>query len=119
MNIRLYNAQILTMEQDVPVFQGEIWVENNIILSVIRTDKALNGSDSAQPSVIWDREIDCKGNLLMPGFKDAHTHSAMTFLRSFADDVPLQEWLEHYVFPMEAKITGEDIYHFTKFAIRE
>ena len=71
MNIRLYNAQILTMEQDVPVFQGEIWVENNIILSVIRTDKALNGSDSAQPSVIWDREIDCKGNLLMPGFKDA------------------------------------------------
>ncbi len=119
MNIRLYNAQILTMEQDVPVFQGEIWVENNIILSVIRTDKALNGSDSAQPSVIWDREIDCKGNLLMPGFKDAHTHSAMTFLRSFADDVPLQEWLEHYVFPMEAKITGEDIYHLTKLAILE
>ena len=34
----------------------------------------------------WDEEIDAEGNLIMPGFKNAHTHSAMTFLRSYADD---------------------------------
>ena len=32
-------------------------------------------------------------NLIMPGFKNAHTHSAMTFLRSHADDMKLDEWL--------------------------
>lgn len=119
MNIRLYNALILTMEKDNSVFRGEVWVKDSRILSVVRTDKSMAASDSTHTSVIWDREVDCKGNLLMPGFKDAHTHSAMTFLRSFTDDVPLQEWLEHYVFPMEAKISGEDIYHLTKLAILE
>ena len=63
--------------------------------------------------------MDCRDNLLMPGFKDAHTHSAMTFLRSYADDVPLQTWLNEKVFPMEAKLTGEDIYELTKLAVLE
>lgn len=55
----------------------------------------------------------------MPGFKDAHTHSAMTFLRSYADDLPLLEWLNQQVFPMEAKLTAEDIYHLSKLGILE
>ena len=60
-----------------------------------------------------------KGNLVMPGFANAHTHSAMTFLRSYADDLPLQEWLGQQVFPMEAKLTGEDIYELSSLAILE
>lgn len=67
----------------------------------------------------FDRVIDCHGNLLMPGFKNAHTHSAMTFLRSKADEAPLNEWLNQVVFPAEAKLTEEDIYHLTKLAILE
>ena len=55
----------------------------------------------------FDREIDCGGNVLMPGFKNAQTHTAMTFLRSFADDLPLQEWLYNRVFPMEAKLNED------------
>ena len=58
----------------------------------------------------FDREIDGGGNLLLPGFKNAHTHSAMTFLRSYADDLPLDEWLNRKVFPMEAKLDEEKIY---------
>ena len=56
---------------------------------------------------MFDREINANGNLVMPGFKNAHTHSAMTFLRSFADDLPLAQWLNQQVFPMEAKLTKE------------
>lgn len=67
----------------------------------------------------FDREIDCEKNLLMPGFKNAHTHSAMTFLRSNADDLPLQEWLNNAVFPFEAKLTPEDIGILTRLAILE
>lgn len=55
----------------------------------------------------------------MPGFIDAHTHSGMTFLRSMADDMPLQQWLNEKVFPIEAKLTQDDIYYFSKLAILE
>lgn len=53
----------------------------------------------------------------MPGFKNAHTHSGMTFLRSMADDLPLDQWLNKQVFPLEAKLTGEDIYELTRLAV--
>ena len=39
----------------------------------------------------FEREIDLGGSLVIPGFKNAHTHSAMTFLRSYADDLPTVE----------------------------
>ena len=120
MNIRLYNAKILTMEKDRPVFDGEIWIKNEKIVYVGETRQLEKfWKDERDICIIWDQEIDCEGNLLMPGFKDAHTHSGMTFLRSFADDLPLQRWLNEKIFPMEAKLTGEDIYYFVKLAVLE
>ena len=119
MNIRLYNARILTMEKDRPIFRGEIWVKNEKIAYIATTEELNSQWDKNFPRINWDMTIDCKDNLLMPGFKDAHTHSAMTFLRSYADDVPLQKWLNEKIFPMEAKLSGEDIYHLTKLAILE
>lgn len=120
MNIRLYNAKILTMKEDQDIFEGEIWIQNDRILYVG------DGSDIEQiykekmdTCILWDRELDCRGNLLMPGFKDAHTHSAMTLLRSYADDLPLDEWLNHRVFPIEARMGAEDIYELSKLAILE
>ncbi len=119
MKIRLYNARILTMEKNKPVFRGEIWVKNEKI-AYIATQEELAGEWARElPRISWDIEIDCKDNLLMPGFKNAHTHSAMTFLRSYADDVPLDKWLNEKVFPLEAKLSGEDIYHLTRLAILE
>ncbi len=119
MNIRLYNARILTMEKDRPVFRGEVWVKNEKIAYVAAAEELEAEWDRDFPKINWDMEIDCRENLLMPGFKNAHTHSAMTFLRSYADDMPLQKWLNDMVFPMERKLTGEDIYHLTKLAILE
>ena len=119
MNIRLYNAQILTMEKNRPVFHGEIWIKNDKIVLVAPQEELSGGWTSELPRISWDIEIDCRDDLLMPGFKNAHTHSAMTFLRSYADDVPLDQWLNEKVFPLEAKLTGEDIYHLTRLAILE
>lgn len=119
MNIRLYHAKILTMEKNRQVFDGEIWIKNEKIVCIVEQGELQSEWSSGFPKIKWDVELDCKGNLLMPGFKDAHTHSAMTFLRSYADDVPLQKWLQEKVFPMEAKLTGEDIYELTKLAILE
>ena len=119
MNIRYYNARILTMEKGRPIFSGEIWVKNEKIVYVADNTEIQDEWDQDFPKIHWDMEIDCKDNLLMPGFKDAHTHSAMTFLRSYVDDLPLQQWLNEKVFPMEAKLSGEDIYHLTRLAILE
>lgn len=119
MNYRFYNAKILTMK-DMDIIEGELWVQDDKILYVGEggSETAVCQSLSLE-SISWDREIDCEGNLLMPGFKNAHTHSAMTFLRSYADDLPLQDWLTKQVFPMEDKLNGEMIYHLTKLAVLE
>lgn len=112
MNIRIYHARIITMEENKPVFEGEVHVKGNKIAYV---GPALE--DGKRNT--WDREIDAKGNVIMPGFKNAHTHSGMTFLRSYADDMPLEDWLHKQVFPREACLTPEDVYHLSKLAILE
>ncbi len=120
MNIRFYNARILTMEENAPIFEGEVWVSDEKIIYVgdgLNMDEFYRRRNIT--CMIWDEEIDCERNLLMPGFKNAHTHSGMTLLRSFADDLPLHEWLNKQVFPIEAKMTQEDIYHLTKLAVLE
>ena len=119
MNIRLYHAKILTMEKNRSVISGEVWVKNDKIACVVNYEESGEDWEKDFPRISWDMEIDCRDNLLMPGFKDAHTHSAMTFLRSYADDVPLDRWLKEKVFPMEEKLSAEDIYHLTKLAVLE
>ena len=52
--------------------------------------------------------VDCSGCLIMPGLVNCHTHAAMSFLRGLADDLPLDRWLNDYIFPSEAKHAGPD-----------
>lgn len=47
------------------------------------------------------------GRILMPGLINGHTHAAMSLLRGIADDLPLQEWLERYIFPAEVQFVDE------------
>lgn len=120
MNIRLYNAQILTMEKNKPIFAGEVWIKNEKIAYVASKEElAEDWNPSVVPVINWDYQIDCHENLLMPGFKNAHTHSPMTFLRSYADDMPLDRWLHEKIFPMEAKLSPGDIHTLTKLAVLE
>ncbi|MCR4851821.1 MAG: amidohydrolase [Lachnospiraceae bacterium] len=111
MNIRFYNARILSMKDGYDVINGELTVRDGII-SYVGTGKAKEEED-------YDRQIDCHQNLLMPGFKNAHTHSGMSVLRSLADDLPLSDWLNTQIFPVEAKMTPDDIYTMTKLSVLE
>ena len=97
------------METD-SLIGGELWTCDSNIEYI---------GDSKPSDKPFDREIDCKGNVLMPGLKNAHTHSAMTFSRSLADDYSLHDWLYKAIFPREAKLTLEHIYWFTKLAYAE
>lgn len=55
-------------------------------------------------------DIDANGLLAMPGFINTHTHAAMTLLRGAAEDVPIDEWFNDYVWPIEVNVTAEDVY---------
>lgn len=82
MNIRIYNVNVLKLDNNdnwVLLSDMEVWIENSFITSIFPY------RDNNKITVNWDREVDGKGNILMPGFKNSHTHSAMTFLRSYAD----------------------------------
>ena len=105
--IRFYNG--LTLEP-AGVTHNEVWVDGTRIAYV---------GPAKEDMPQFDRQIDLQGDLIMPGFKNAHTHSGMTFLRSAADDLPLHEWLEKQVFPREAKLTAESTAAFVKVALLE
>ncbi len=79
---------------DDTIIEGELWTDNDRISYI--------GPAKSVADKRFDREIDCKGNLLMPGLKNAHTHSAMTFSRSLADEYCLNDWLHKAIFPREA-----------------
>ena len=64
MKIRFYNCRILAMDGSAEIGEGEVWVDGRCISYVGK------GKGSAQA---FDREVDVQGNLIMPGFKNAHT----------------------------------------------
>lgn len=97
----------LVLNKDFEVVKTDVYVDGNTIAAIGESDLAA------------DKVYDLDGNLLMPGFKNAHTHSAMTFARSYADDLALQPWLYDMIFPMEAKLNGEDIYNLSRLAFLE
>lgn len=105
--IRFYNGHVL---EGTEVTENEVWVNGSAISYV---------GPKRDDMPVFDREIDLRGDLIMPGFKDAHTHSGMTFLRSAADDLPLQDWLFQQVFPREAKLTPESLAAFARVAFLE
>jgi len=57
--------------------------------------------------------------LLMPGLVNVHTHAAMALFRGLADDLPLMQWLQEYIFPKEAALTGEVVYQATLLSLCE
>ncbi len=65
-------------------------------------------------------KINGKGEkAVIPGLINCHTHSAMTLFRGYSDDLPLKDWLEKKIWPLEKKLTEEDIYWGTKLACLE
>ena len=62
---------------------------------------------------------DGRHRLLLPGFYNVHSHAPMTLLRGYAENLPLQRWLNERVFPFEDKLSDESAYYGTQLAIAE
>ncbi len=93
----IHNGTIVTVNRDFDIINnGLICIKNGIIETVSSAPSDYIPSGAA---VI----IDAKGGIIMPGLVNTHTHLPMTLLRGIADDLPLFDWLNRYIFPLEAK----------------
>ncbi len=108
--IRFYNAKLLSFGGGIKISDGELWTDGAVISYI-----------GDRPEILpeFERQIDLKGKLIIPGFKDAHSHTAMVFFRSLADDMPLDKWLSEQIWPNEHELTGEAVYDLTKLGILE
>lgn len=84
--------------------QGYLIIEGNTIIEVGSGEPELAAAGQE-----YDQVIDLQGNWLMPGWVNTHGHTGMSFLRGYADDLPLKEWLETKMWPMEAQFTSETV----------
>ncbi len=133
--ILIKNGLILTMEDIEPVIEnGNILIKNGLIDSIIGNDDivgknsgptlksigtAANGGDlmgnycaqcHVSADICADVIIDASGCIVMPGLVNCHTHLPMSLFRGLADDLPLDRWLNDYIFPAEAeKINPESV----------
>ena len=96
------------------LFQGKI---QDILISgkkFAKMGRMLSARDYDKAEV-----VNCKGLAIVPPFYNGHTHAAMTLLRGYADDMPLQKWLQEYIWPFEAKLTAKDIEIGSRLAVLE
>ena len=80
---------------------GAIAVDGDRIVAVGTTDEITGLFTAAE-------RIDAQGQVVLPGLINTHTHVPMTLYRGLADDLPLMEWLEHYMFPAEARTVSPE-----------
>lgn len=110
-DLLIKNIDIVTMDDlNTVIHNGFIGVSDRKICLV--SDKLPEGATSKQI-------INGKGRLALPGLINAHSHSAMTLMRNYADDLPLDAWLFDNIFPIEAKLTDKDVYWGTMLGIAE
>ncbi len=104
------NITIITMDDSAGVIKnGFAAVDGNKI----------NYVGTSRPEGKFDRVINGENKALIPGLINAHTHTAMTLLRGYADDMNLQDWLYNKIFPFEDKMTPEDVRRGSEIAIDE
>lgn len=103
---------------DILLFENGIYnVIKNAYLAVDGDRIAYIGKD--MPDGKFDTVKDMTGKLLMSGLYNCHNHCPMVLLRGVGSDLPLNEWLFDKVFPIEDKLTAEEIYAGTNLALLE
>lgn len=103
MKILMKNCNLISMSEKREKYEKgiDVLINNNIIEKI---DKDISQENC-------DKVIDAKGKIVMPGLINTHTHIPMSIFRDTLDGYGLQEWLNDKIWPMEDKLTEEDIYY--------
>ncbi|MGI6678506.1 MAG: amidohydrolase [Dehalobacterium sp.] len=114
MKILIKNALIYPMTEEMAL-REEPWVQGNIAIY----NGKISGVGPIPEDGDFDKVIDGTDCVALPGLINTHTHGAMTLLRSYADDLPLMEWLQKKIWPIENEMISSDIYWGTLLSIVE
>jgi 5-methylthioadenosine/S-adenosylhomocysteine deaminase len=91
----------------------DIFIDDTGTIAGISENERIRHKGEAEFIIDGDRSI------ALPGLVNTHTHAAMTLLRGYADDMILQDWLTQKIWPLEAHLTGDDVYLGTRLACLE
>lgn len=100
----IYNGMIITVDERFSVIpDGAVAIAQGQIQRLWAP-----GAGERLPAAA--ETVDARGDVIMPGLVNAHTHLPMSLFRGLADDLPLQQWLNEHIFPAEASyITPESV----------
>lgn len=110
MSILFSNVTVVTMDPAAPVLNHAYVAVEGSQISAVALER---------PAGSFARELDCTGRVLMPGLINAHTHLTMTLMRGYGGGHNLQDWLNHYIFPAEAKLDSRAVRAGTALALAE
>lgn len=96
----------LVLNNCLMILPGRKSAVGDIVVTNGKIDKILISHEERASS---PRGIDLSGAIVMPGIVDAHCHAPMTLLRGVGGGLPLKRWLEEAIFPVEARMTDEDV----------
>jgi len=103
LGILVEGGTIVTMGERGIIRDGAVVVEDKRIIDLGKR------SEMKRKYPRYER-IDAKGMVVIPGLINTHQHAAMSLLRGYADDLPLREWLENWIWPLERHLTGRHVY---------
>ena len=110
MKILIKNATLISMDKN------RAQRENNCDV-MVENDKIIKIGQQLDENV--DKIIEAKERVLLPGYINTHAHVPMSIFREIVDGLPLQEWLEKKIWPIESKLTANDIYNSSKLSFEE
>lgn len=95
------NGTVLTMSPNREKIENiDIIIEDNKIIDLVENYEG-----------IYDELIDATNKVVMPGLINSHTHLGMSYFRATNDNLPLQDWLNNKIWPIEDKMDEEDVYY--------
>lgn len=119
MNILICNGIIVPMSAskgDELYYKGYVGIEGERISFVSADESKAKEFAASHPDA---KRIDATGKIVIPGLINTHTHVAMALLRGISDDLPLMEWLEQHIWPIEGKMGYQEIYDGARLGILE
>lgn len=110
MSILIKNAAVITLDENNSILtSADIAIKDKNIFAVGKIPEGFNPS----------RIIDASGYVAIPAFFNAHTHSAMTLERGWAEDLTFDRWLNEKIWVAESAMEADDVYWGTALACCE
>ncbi len=103
--------------KNIDIINEDCHVQHNMFVGIENERIDYVGSD--RPEKNYGEEYDGRGKLLSPGFVNLHTHSPMTLLRGYGENLPLDRWLNERIFPFEDRLNDERVYYGTMLSVAE